>query len=80
MKTFCEAAFLTGNAFFIPLLLSWKRGVKYVKNKYFPLKQNLTCANYGLYVATCVICHEQYVGQSINKSSTKWASHWGAWR
>ena len=33
------------------------------KSKTFPLNQNLTCANYGNYEATCVICPEKYVGQ-----------------
>jgi len=28
------------------------------------LNQKLTCANHGIYVATCVICHEQYIGQT----------------
>ena len=31
------------------------------KNKTLPLNQNLTCANYGIYVLTCVICDEEYV-------------------
>jgi len=31
----------------------------------FPLNQNLTCAKYGIYVATCVIYHQQYVGQTL---------------
>jgi len=35
------------------------------KNKTFPLNQNLTCANYGIYVATCVMCC--HVGQTANK-------------
>jgi len=33
------------------------------KNKTFPLTQNLTCANYGIYVATCVICRQQYLAK-----------------
>ena len=36
------------------------------KNKTFKLNQSLTCADFGTYVATCVICHEQYVGQTSN--------------
>jgi len=40
----------------------------------FPLNQNLTCANFGIYAATCVICHEQYVGQTKNKFSKRWSS------
>ena len=48
-------------------------------NKTFPLNQKLTCANYGIYVATCVICHEQYVGQTKNKFSMRWSSHRSNW-
>jgi len=33
------------------------------KNKTFPLNQKLTCANHGIYAATSVICHKQYVGK-----------------
>jgi len=33
------------------------------KTKAFPHNQNLTCAKYGIYVATCVIFHERYVDQ-----------------
>jgi len=49
------------------------------KNKTFPLNQKLTCANHGIYVATCGICHEQYVGQTKNKFSTRWSSHRSNW-
>ena len=49
------------------------------KNKIFPLNQKLTCANHSLYVATCVICHEQYVGQTKNKFSTRWSSYRSNW-
>jgi len=30
------------------------------------LTQRLSCANYGIYVATCLHCKEQYVGQTKN--------------
>jgi len=49
------------------------------KNKTFPLNHNLTCANCGIYVATCVICHEQYVGQIKNKISKKCSSYRSNW-
>jgi len=32
------------------------------KTKTFLLNQNLTCANYGIYAVTCLICQKQYVG------------------
>jgi len=46
------------------------------KHKTFPLKQNLPRANYAILVATCLICHQQYVGQTVNKFSTRWWFHW----
>ena len=49
------------------------------KNKTFPLNQKLTLTNHGIYVATCVICHEQYVGQTKNKFSMRWSSHRRNW-
>jgi len=27
-------------------------------SKTFPLNHNVTCVNYGIYVATCVICYQ----------------------
>ena len=42
------------------------------KTTTFKLNQSLTCADFGIYVATCVICHEQYVGQTSNKFSKRW--------
>ena len=45
------------------------------KTKTFKLNQCLTCEDFGIYVATCVICHEQCVGQTSNKfSSVKFSS------
>jgi len=49
------------------------------KNKTFPLNQKLTCENHSIYVATCVVCHEQYVGQTKNKFFTRWSSHRSSW-
>ena len=45
------------------------------KTKTFKLNQSLTCADFGMYVAACVICHEQYVGQTSNKFSKRWSAH-----
>ena len=49
------------------------------KGKLFPLRQMLTCANYGIYVVTCKLCGEQYVGQTSNKFSKRWNSHRSSW-
>jgi len=49
------------------------------KTKTFKLNQSLTCADFGIYVATCVICHEQYVGQTSNKFSKRWSAHGSNW-
>ena len=47
--------------------------------KYFKLNQSLTYTYFGIYVATCVICHEQYVGQTSNKFSKRWSAHRSNW-
>ena len=51
------------------------------RNKTFPLNQKLTCANHGIYVATCVICHEQYWICRANQKqfSMRWSSHHSNW-
>jgi len=46
------------------------------KTKTFPLNQKLICAKHDIYVATCAIYHEQYVGQTKNKFSTVIAPQW----
>jgi len=50
-----------------------------LKGQIFPLRQMLTCANYGIYIATCKLCGEQYVGQTSNKFSKRWNSHRSSW-
>jgi len=45
------------------------------KTKNFKLNQSLTCADFGIYVATRVMRHEQYVGQTSNKFSKRWSAH-----
>jgi len=49
------------------------------KIKTFPLNQNFICADFGIYVAICVICLEQHVGQTSNKFSTRWSAHRSSW-
>nr|CAB3263300.1 uncharacterized protein LOC108950347 [Phallusia mammillata] len=50
------------------------------QQRLFHLRQHLSCRNYGIYVATCLVCEEQYVGQTKNKFSTRWNSHRAVWR
>ena len=45
----------------------------------FKLKQTLTCSDFGIYVATCVACKEQYVGQTVTKFSTRLTAHRNSW-
>jgi len=49
------------------------------KTKTFKLSQSLTCTDFGIYVATCVMCHEQYVGETSNKFSKRWPAHGSNW-
>ena len=47
--------------------------------KKFNLKQSLSCSDYGIYAAKCLICNHLYVGQTINKFSQRWNSHRKNW-
>ena len=47
--------------------------------KIFALKQTLHYSKYGGYVATCRLCHKQYIGQTINKFSKCWCHHRFIW-
>ena len=49
------------------------------KGKLFPIRQMPTCANYGIYIATCKLCGEQYVGKTSNKFSKHWNSQRSSW-
>jgi len=51
----------------------------FAKTTPLSLKQHLTRADFGIYVATCVICHEQYVGQTSNKFSKRSSAHRSNW-
>ena len=33
-----------------------------------------------MYVATCFICHEQYVGQTKNRFFVRWTAHRNSWK
>ena len=49
------------------------------KTNTFLLNQSLTFAHFGIYVAICVLCHEQCVGQTSNKFSKRWSAHRSNW-
>ena len=53
--------------------------ILHTSNNSFHLTQHLTCKHYGIYVATCCICKEQYVGQTKNRFSIRWNNHRSAW-
>ena len=44
------------------------------------IKQNLNCKDYGIYAATCNICNEIYIGQTVNSFSTRWNTHRSTWK
>ena len=60
------------------------KSVNYIKceknNRQVKLNQSLNCRNYGIYVANCVNCNAQYVGQTKNKFSVRWNNHRHTWK
>ena len=57
-----------------------KNYIKRKDGKLFKVKQNLTCNNYGIYAAQCLVCDQTYVGQSKNKFSTRFNAHRKNWK
>ena len=49
------------------------------KGKKIKLRQKLTCNDYGIYSAQCVICKHIYIGQTINSFSKRWNGHRQSW-
>ena len=43
------------------------------------LQERLTCRDFGIYVANCRLCKEQYVGQTMNTFSIRWNQHRMQW-
>ena len=50
------------------------------KGKEFPFVKPLSCIDWGIYAATCVICHKQYVGQTTTNFATRWSQHRLIWK
>jgi hypothetical protein len=48
--------------------------------KVFQIKKNLTCKDFGVYVATCKLCTSQYVGQTVKSFSSRWSGHRSIWK
>ena len=45
----------------------------------YKIYKQLTCKDYGIYVASCRKCPAQYVGQTVTSFSTRWNGHRSAW-
>jgi len=45
----------------------------------FPKNKRLARTIYGIYVATCVICHQHNVGQTVNNFSARWSINPYTW-
>ena len=48
--------------------------------KTIKIKQVLTCRDYGIYAAQCVLCKETYIGQTCTSFRTRWNTHRNDWR
>ena len=43
------------------------------------LRKQLNCSDYGIYLATCKVCKENYVGQTMTSFSKIWNTHRNIW-
>ena len=50
--------------------------------KKYQIKQHLTCKNFGIYMAECILddCGQQYIGLTKNPFSTRWTAHRTKWK
>ena len=53
--------------------------IKIKDDKIIYLKQHLSCKNYGIYAARCLLCSNFYVGQTITSFSQRWNTHRYNW-
>ena len=44
------------------------------------LKQHLTCRDYGIYSAQCIVCKDIYIGQTCTSFSKRWNLHRQDWK
>ena len=60
-------------------MVNTTKTIKAKSGKTYTLRKSLTCADAEIYVATCRICGEHYVGQTITSFSTRWNTHRKLW-
>ena len=46
----------------------------------FKLRHQLSCKDFGIYVASCQLCSSQYVGQTVTSFSQRWNTHRSVWK
>ena len=63
----CKKCALCGHFNHYKSMIHQTSTITAANEKIFALKQTLDCSNYGIYMATCRLCHKQYIGQTINK-------------
>ena len=61
-------------------MVNTTKTIKSNSGKVFQIKQNLTCKDFGIYVATCKLCTSQYVGQTVRNFSSRWSGHRSIWK
>ena len=76
----CGKCGLCGNYGQLKNMVKETDTVKPANGEVIKLKQHLNCKNYGIYLATCKICGENYVGQSKNAFATRWRGHRKIWK
>ena len=76
----CGHCSLCGNYGKHASMIEYTESIRSPSGRKFLLLLELTCADYGVYVATCLICANQYVGQTYKSFTTRWNSHRATWK
>ena len=76
----CGRCSLCGNHGHSINMVNVTKVIKSIKGRPFHITKVLTCADWGIYAATCVICKEMYVGQTSTSFSKRWCQHRSVWK
>ena len=76
----CGRCSLCGNHGNSINMVNSTKEISTTKGKSFHLSKALTCADWGIYAATCTICNQIYVGQTSNPFSNRWSQHRSVWK
>jgi hypothetical protein len=76
----CGRCSLCGNFGKAQNMVATTDSIMMKNGRYVKVAKASICSDWGIYVATCRICGEHYVGQTCTTFSKRWNTHRSTWR